>query len=339
MLPHLNRLMGCLLSCHRGLPFGLLRQCIPKILPKWQVEHQSFCDLKFLIYSQISMNPLKPYTASASGRNVTEPISRLPTFPSSFSPPTRYYNDLPSGRNLHSPPAMSSSTGFESSRYTTPLARSMHSPSSSVTSTSFDTSRFPIRRDGRHFSPSPPQVSPPHSEFHPRLYPGSVRHAARTMAVNRSSYPSGPTTIFTEPDWRKLIEAENERDARPLEKEPQQQPAISTSIAETPVESVHSHSQSQADSSVSSSLVTASSPTFSALAHSPASGINDVRACSFFRLLFLSLISSVTLSSQRLDQPQLRPPMCHHLVFRLTRSLLTGEFPKTSGTIDLMFVL
>jgi hypothetical protein len=217
---------------------------------------------------------------------VTEPISRLQTFPSSFSPPTRYYNDLLSGRNLHSPPAMSTSTGFESSRYTTPLARSMHSPTASAASaasTSFDTSRFPTRREGRNFSPSPPHVSPPHSEFHPRLYPGSVRHAARTMAVNRSSYPPGPTTVFTDPDWRKIIEAEDERDARPLEKEPQQQSAISTPVAETPIESVHSHSQSQAHSSVSSSLATASSPTFS---HSLASGLNDVRTCFFFRLYF-----------------------------------------------------
>ena len=236
------------------------------------------------------MNPLRSYTPSTSTRNVTEPISRLQTFPSSFSPPTRYYNDLPSGRNLHSPPAMTS-TGFESSRYPTPLARSMHSPSASAASTSFDTSRFPTRREGRHFSPSPPHVSPPpHSEFHPRLYPGSVRHAARTMAVNRSSYPPGSATVFAEPDWRKIIEAENERNARPLEKEPQQQSAISTPIAETPVESVHIHSQSQAHSSVSSSMATASSPTFSSLGDSPASGLNDVRACSFFRFYFFSLI-------------------------------------------------
>ena len=230
------------------------------------------------------MNPLRSYTPSASSRSVTEPLSRLQTFPSSFSPPTRYYNDLTSGRNLHSPPA--TSTAFESSRYTTPLARSIHSPSASGSSTGFDTSRFPTRREGKHFSPSPPHVSPPPSEFHPRLYPGSVR--ARTMAasVNRFSYPPGPATVPAEPDWRKLMETENVRAARPLEKEPQQQSAISTPIAETPVESVHSHSQSQAHSSVSSSLATASSPTFSAIAHSPASGLNDVRACSFFRLYF-----------------------------------------------------
>jgi len=55
----------------------------------------------------------------------------------------------------------------------------------------------------------------------------------------------------------------------------QQQPKISTPIAETPVESVHLHSQSHAHSSVSSSMATASSPTFSALAHSPPSGLND----------------------------------------------------------------
>ena len=236
------------------------------------------------------MNPLRSYTQSASSRNLAEPISRLQTFPSSFSPPTRFYNDLPSSRNLHSPPAMSTSTGFESSRYSTPLARSMHSPAAS---TSFDTSRLPTRREGRHFSPSPPHVSPPHSEFHPRLYPGSVRHAARTMAVNRASYPPGPATSFAEPDWRKFMEAENEmRDAKPLEKEPQQQSAISTPTAETPVENVHLRSQSQAHSSVSSSLATASSPTLSVLAHSPASGLNDVSACSFFFSSFFSIAHS-----------------------------------------------
>ena len=264
------------------------------------------------------MNPLRSYTPSASNRNVTEPISRLQTFPSSFSPPTRYYNDLPSGRNLHSPPAMSTSTGFESSRYSTPLARSMHSPTASG---SFDTSRFPARREGR----SPPHVSPPRSEFHPRLYPGSVRHAARTMAVNRSSY-SGPSTIFAEADWRKLMEAEKERDARLLEKESQQQSEISTPIAETPVESGHLHSQSQAHSSVSSSLATAPSPTFSA--QSPASGLNDVRACSFFSPLFVSLIWSVTSSSRILDQPQLHPAIRHYFLVHRIQSLLAGEFPR-----------
>ena len=285
--------------------------------------------LNYLICSQIALNPLRPYTPSTSSRNVTEPISRLQTFPSSFSPPTRYYNDMSSGRNLHSPPTMGTSTGFESSRYTTPLARSMHSPAASSASTSFDTSRFPTRREGRHFSPSPPHLSPPVSEFHPRLYPGSVRHAARTMAVNKSGYPPEPTTVFTEPDWRKLIETENKRDAKPLKKEPQQQSAISSPIEETTVESAHLRTQSQANSSVSSSLATASSPTFSALAHSPKSGLNDVRACSFFLLfIFFSLIWSVTLCSRRLDQPQLRPPTRHHFVFRRIRSLLTGEFPR-----------
>ena len=229
------------------------------------------------------MNPLRSYTPSTSSRNVTEPISRLQTFPSSFSPPTRYYNNnIPSGRNLHSPPAMSTSTGFESPRYATPLARSIHSPSSSG---SFDTSRFLTRREGR----SPPRVSPPHSEFHPRLYPGSVRHAARTTAVNRSSYSGPATTILGETDWRKLMEAEKEREAR-LEREPQQQSSeIPTPIAETPVEIIHLHSQSQAHSSVSSSLATASSPTFSA--HSPASGLNDVSACSFFFFFFRSFVA------------------------------------------------
>ena len=227
------------------------------------------------------MNPLRSYTPSASSRNATEPVSRLQTFPSSFSPPTRYYNDLSSGRNLHSPFAMSTSTGFESSRYTAaPLARSIHSPTASG---SFDASRFTTRREGKHFSPSPPHVSPPLSEFHPRLYPGSVRHAARTMAVNRSSY-SGPPSIFAETDWRKLMEAEKEREARLLEKEIQQQSAMSTPIAETPVESVHLHSQSQAHSSVSSSSMAAASPTFST--HSPATGLNDVRACSFLLPLY-----------------------------------------------------
>ena len=86
------------------------------------------------------------------------------------------------------------------------------------------------------------------------------------------------------------MEAESEREARSLEKESQQQSAISTPTAETPVESVNVHSQSQAHSSVSSSMETTSSPTFSVLGDSSASGLNDVRACSFFPPLFLSLI-------------------------------------------------
>ena len=135
------------------------------------------------------MNPLRSYTPSTSTCNVTELISWLQTwtFPSLFSPPTWtwYYNDLPSGWNLHSLPAMTSS-GFESSWYPTPLARSMHSPSASGASTTFDTLCFPTRREGRHFSLSPLHVSPPpHSEFHLHLYPGSVHHAAQTMAVNK----------------------------------------------------------------------------------------------------------------------------------------------------------
>ena len=81
------------------------------------------------------------------------------------------------------------------------------------------------------------------------------------------------------------MEAEKERDARLLEKESQQLSEISTPTAETPVENVHLHSQSKAHSSVSSSLATAPSPTFSA--QSPASGLNDVRACfSFFSPCF-----------------------------------------------------
>ena len=112
------------------------------------------------------------------------------------------------------------------------------------------------------------------------------------------------------------MEAENEmRDAKPLEKEPQQQSATSTPTAETPVENVHLRSQSQAHSSVSSSLATASSPTLSVLAHSPASGLNDVSACSFFPpLLFLLLIRSVSLSSPRLDQLQHHPAARRHSV-------------------------
>ena len=246
----------------------------------------------------------------------------LHTFPSSFSPPLTRYYDLASGRNLHSPPAgsVSSSSGFEPQRFTTPPARSVHSPHASA---SFDTSRFPTRHEERIFSP--PRVPPPQSEFHPRLYPGSVRHASRTMAVNRPSYyPAGPANVF-EPNWRKIVEAETVRDAKCLEKEqprrssisipiaetpvesvhsqsqsqehspveqPQQSP-ISIPVAETPVESVHLHSQSQTHSSAASespSFATASSPTFSALAHSPASGLNDVRTFSpFFFHLYHSL--------------------------------------------------
>lgn len=230
------------------------------------------------------MNPLRSYTSSINNRNPTESMSRLQAFPPSLSPPTRYY-DQPSGRNLHSPPAPSTSTGFESSRFTTPLARSVYSQPASSASTSFDTSRFPTRREARHFSP--PHISPPLSEFHPRLYPGSVRHAARTMNVNRLSYPPGPATAF-EPNWRKLTEAESERDARNIEEEQQQPSEISTPTVETPVESVHVQPQFQPPSSgTSPSLATTSSPTFSALAHSPASGLNDV--CSFIFLLLLSL--------------------------------------------------
>ncbi|KAF8804676.1 hypothetical protein BYT27DRAFT_7194287 [Phlegmacium glaucopus] len=220
----------------------------------------------------IAMNPLRSYTSATHSRSLTESMPRLHAFPQSFSPPppTRYY-DLPSSRILHSPPAPSTSTGFE--RFTTPLARSMHSPPASSASTSFDTSRFPTRRDGRLFSP--PHTSPPPSEFHPRLYPGSVRHAARTMAVNRPSHPLGPPIVF-ESNWRKLMEAERERDTKTFEDEEQHQSEISTPIAETPVESLHLHSQFQSHSTATSpSLATASSPTSSALAHSPASGLND----------------------------------------------------------------
>lgn len=54
---------------------------------------------------------------------------------------------------------------------------------------SFDTSRHPIRtREKRHVSP--PFVSPPRLEFNSRLYPGSVRHAARASALSRPSPPT-----------------------------------------------------------------------------------------------------------------------------------------------------
>ena len=75
-----------------------------------------------------------------------------------------------------------------------------------------------------------------------------------------------------------------ERDTRTFEGE-QQQSKISTPVMETPVENVHLHSQFQAQSfATSPSLATASSPTSSALARSPASGLNDVRTSSFFFL-------------------------------------------------------
>ena len=91
-------------------------------------------------------------------------------------------------------------------------------------SKSFDTSCFPTWREGRHFSLSLPHISPPtHPEFHPHLYPRSICHAAWMMAVNRSSYLLGSATVFTEPDWQKIIEAKKERDARSLEKGLQQQ--------------------------------------------------------------------------------------------------------------------
>ena len=265
------------------------------------------------------MNPLRSYTSATSSRNPTESMPRLHAFPPS---PTRYY-DSPSSRNLHSPPALSTSTGFE--RFSTPLARSMHAPPASSASTSFDISRLPTRREGRHFSP--PHISPPHSEFHPRLYPGSVRHAARAMAVNRPSYPLGPSVF--EPNWRKLMEADYEEDEKTLEEEQQHQSEISTPVAETLVESVHLHSPFQAHSSATSpSLETASSPTSSALAHSPASGLNDVRTSSFFLSLPLSLIGSIMLFSRRLDQPQLPPPTRHLFVVCHIRSPPAGKIPR-----------
>jgi hypothetical protein len=119
------------------------------------------------------------------------------------------------------------------------------------------------------------------------------------------------------------MEAEKERDARPLEKEPQQQSEISTPIAETPVENVRLHSQSHAHSSVSSSMATASSPTFSALAHSPASGLNDVRACFFFAFYIF-----VAHLDRDVIQPETRPttasstdvPSFHGLSYTITPS-------------------
>jgi len=54
---------------------------------------------------------------------------------------------------------------------------------------SFDSSRFTFRpREGRHTSPS--FASHPRPEFHPRLYPGSVRQAARAASLNRPSPPT-----------------------------------------------------------------------------------------------------------------------------------------------------
>jgi len=54
---------------------------------------------------------------------------------------------------------------------------------------SFDPSRFTFRpREGRHTSPS--FGSHPRPEFHPRLYPGSVRQAARAASLRRPSPPT-----------------------------------------------------------------------------------------------------------------------------------------------------
>lgn len=266
------------------------------------------------------MNPLRSYALSASSHNPTESMTRLQAFSPSFSPPTRLY-DQTAGRNLHSPPALNTPMGFESSRFTTPLARSMHAPSTSGPSSSLDGSRFSPRREGRHFSPS--RISPPYSEFHPRLYPGSVRHAARTMSVSKPSFPLGPTSVF-EPNWRKPTEVESKRD---LEEEQQQQSESSTPVVERPVEFSLSHSQFQVHSSgTSPSLATTSSPTFSALAHSPESGLNDVCTCFFSLCLYLSLF--IERFSQRLGRPRLRPPIRHHFMVRHIRLLLAGEYPR-----------
>lgn len=61
--------------------------------------------------------------------------------------------------------------------------------SANSASHSFDTPRFTFRpREGRHVSPS--FASHPRPEFHPRLYPGSVRQAARAASLSRPSPPT-----------------------------------------------------------------------------------------------------------------------------------------------------
>lgn len=76
-----------------------------------------------------------------------------------------------------------------------PAPRSYHEaaksypPSNYGAPHSFDTPRFPFRaREGRHTSPS--FASQPRAEFHPRLYPGSVRQAARAGSLRRPSPPT-----------------------------------------------------------------------------------------------------------------------------------------------------
>lgn len=106
------------------------------------------------------------------------------------------------------------------------------------------------------------------------------------MAVNKPSYPLEPPSVFQSSHWREFMEVKPKRDAKTLE---EQQSEVSTPVAETPVESVHLHSQFQGTSSATSpSLATASSPTSSAVAHSLESGLNDVCTSTFFVFIFVT---------------------------------------------------
>ncbi|KAF8156785.1 hypothetical protein B0H34DRAFT_750660 [Crassisporium funariophilum] len=128
----------------------------PPAAPPPQVPNQGF-----------TMNRGRP-SPGPIARSFPETMPRLHTFSPPFSPPAALYHEGSTG-SLYSPPKPS----FDSSR-------------------SLDTSRFSARRETRHISP--PHVSPPRADFHPRLYPGSVRHAARTTFRRQS--PPRATSVF-----------------------------------------------------------------------------------------------------------------------------------------------
>ncbi|KAF9530012.1 hypothetical protein CPB83DRAFT_196651 [Crepidotus variabilis] len=106
--------------------------------------------------------------------------SRSSFFSDPTAPPlSGPYQSVSSPRNSHYEPP---SRPHHTTAYSSP------SSFGSATSSTFDTSRFTTRRENRHISP--PTVSPSRADFQSRLYPGSVRHAARAASFTRPSPPS-----------------------------------------------------------------------------------------------------------------------------------------------------
>jgi len=88
--------------------------------------------------------------------------------PQTFSPPQSYYEPPPRSYQAQTYPGLGISA---------------------ISPGSIDIPRFtPRAREFRQTSP--PQASPPRTEFHSRLYPGSVRHAARAASLSRPSPPT-----------------------------------------------------------------------------------------------------------------------------------------------------